>query len=169
MCVLPLSGDLTAPVPVCCSLFTSLGDPLSLISTGPLLRSRPASPGTPPQALLRGAPSGAPSGPHSGSPLPPSNVLPRDGTSAGSTLLTPLHFPRSSAACGGSAHRVGASQRFPRRQRAPEGPRLGQVAGGRVSSEDFHSLLVGCRALGVHRVRALVSRPLSDPPVLFLA
>lgn len=64
--------------------FTSLGTPY-LISTGPLLRSRPASsfrnplPRRSSEALPR---SPLPSGARSGSPLPSSTVLPRDGTSA---------------------------------------------------------------------------------------
>ena len=96
------------------------GDPLSYLNwSSPAFTPSLTLQEPPPQALLRGATS-KPTSLWSPQWLA-SPFIHRPSARwdlRGSTLLTPLHFPQSSAACSGSAHHVGASQRFPRLQRA---------------------------------------------------
>lgn len=121
------------------------GDP-RLISTGPLLRSRPASrfrnplPRRCSVALPR---SPLPSGPHSGSPLPPSNVLPRDGTSAAP------HFSPLSISPGARPPAVGAHTAWGHLNASPAGSEPGGTTPrtGRRRSRVLWELPLGCRAL----------------------
>lgn len=146
------------------------GDP-RLISTGPLLRSRPASrfrnplPRRCSVALPR---SPLPSGPHSGSPLPPSNVLPRDGTSAAP------HFSPLSISPGARPPAVGAHTAWGHLNASPAGSEPGGTTPrtGRRRSRVLWELPLAARGLpgppGFTASRLLwFSRPLSDPPFFF--
>lgn len=152
--------------------FTSLGTPC-LISTGPLLRSRPASrfrnplPRRCSEALPR---SPLPSGPHSGSPLPSSNVLPRDGTSAAPHFSLLTISPRARPPA------VGAHTAWGHLNASPAGSEPGGTTPrtGRRRSRVLWELALAVRGLpgppGVHRVpSALVFPAALRSSVLFLA
>ena len=150
--------------------FMSLGTPY-LISTGPLLRSRPDSrfrnplPRRCSEALPR---SPLPSGAHNGSPLPSSNVLPRDGTSA-APHFSPLSISPKAPPPAVGAYTTWGHLNFPPAGSEPGGttPRT-----GRRRSRVLWELPLAARGLsglpGFSASRLLwFSRPLSDPPFFF--
>lgn len=148
MCVLPLTGDLTGPVPVCCSLLRPWGPPilsqlvLSCVHAQPQASGTP-SPGAPPRRYLEAH-----------FPLEPAvarlSLHPPSSRAMGPPRLHTSHpspFPPKLRRLQWERTPRGGVSTLPPPAASPEGPRLGQVAGGRVSAGNFHSLLVGCRTL----------------------
>lgn len=147
MCVLPLTRDLTGPVPVCCSLLCPWGPPilsqlvLSCVHAQTHASGTP-SPGAAPRRYLEAH-----------FPLEPTmarlSLHPTSSRAMGPPRLHTSHpspFPPKLRRLQWERTPRGGISTFPPPAASPEGPRLGQVAGGRVSSGNFHSLLVGCRA-----------------------
>lgn len=170
MCVLPLTGDLTASVPVCCSLLPPWGPPVLSPLVLSCVHAQPHASGTP-------SPGAAPRrslGAHF--PLDPTvarlSLHPTSSRAMGPPRLHTSHsspFPPELGRLQWERTPRGGISTLPPPAASPEGPRLGQVAGGRVSSGNLHSLFVGCRALPGFTASRLLwfSRPLSDPPFFF--